>query len=375
MTLHHSEKEIIAQSIAAEFGAATVMRAVGMTRFPEVGKVADAMEMLTVEVPRPARGEVIIKLAASSMHIDEIFAAQGTALGRFYGPKNVSIENPALLGSSLSGTIVGLGEEVENFKIGDEVTAIPCEHPEVGSWATYKCLAEKWVMHKPVELSHVEAAAITMAACVAWGAIGFAKVKSGDHCVVVGATGAIGVMIMQYLKSLGCWVTAVCSGSSAEFARQYGADAVVDYTKRDFGDVLINENDPCDAVFDCVGGRGIETSAFKCLKKSGTFETVVGPRQYIGEEKLSWFAFSQVMGHIVWRVLATRFIGGSKYTFGEKYPRLVVKDAMAQLLRHNIRMPVPQTIPFEIDAVTEAVRKLVTHREKGRTVIDFKRAD
>jgi alcohol dehydrogenase len=45
-----------------------------------------------------------------------------------------------------------------------------------------------------------------MAACVAWGAIGFAKAKPGDRCVVVGAIGAIGVMVLQFLASLGCGV-------------------------------------------------------------------------------------------------------------------------------------------------------------------------
>lgn len=364
MTRHHTDH-------AVEFASATLMHAVGMTRFPEIGKVADELKMLNIPVPRPASGEVAIRIAASSMHIDEIFAAQGTALGRFYGPKNVSETNPALIGSCATGTVVGLGDGADKFKVGDDVIIIPSEHPQGGSWATYQCFGEQWLMPKPLELSYVEAAAVVMASCVAWGSIGFAKVKPGDHCVVVGASGAIGVMVLQFLKSLECHVTAVCSAASADFVRKYGADEVVDYTKDDFGDVAKAKGITYDAVFDCVGGRGIEGSAFRSLKKSGTFETVVGPKQYIGEVKLSWPAFAGVMGHIVWRMIITRLKGGAKYTFGEKYPRLVIHDAMAQLLKHDIRMPVPQTIPFEINAIKGAVLKLVSHREKGRTVIDF----
>lgn len=70
-------------------------------------------------------------------------------------------------------------------------------------------------------------------------------------------------------------------------------------------------------------------------------------------------------------MLITRLNGGPKYTFGEKYPRLVIQEAMAQLLQHDIRMPVSTTIPFEIEVIKDAVRALVTHRSKGRTVIDF----
>lgn len=356
---------------AAEYASVTTMHAIGMTKFPKIGEVADELELHTVRVPRPASSEVAIQIAASAMHIDEIYAAQGTALGRFYGPKNVSVSNPALLGSCATGIIVGLGDGAIKFAIGDEVIVIPSEHPQAKSWATYQCFGEQWIMRKPTELTHVDAAAVTMAACVAWGAIGFAKIKPGNHCLVVGATGAIGVMIMQFLKSLECHVTAVCSGKSEQFARAHGADEVVDYTKEDFGDHANSNNLKYDAVFDCVGGRDVEASAFKSLKKSGSFETVVGPKQYIGEEKLSWPAFAKVMGYIAWRMAITRLNGGPKYTFGEKYPRLVIADAMAQLLKHDIRMPVLKTIPFELGAVKKAATNLVTHREKGRTVIEF----
>jgi reticulon-4-interacting protein 1, mitochondrial len=355
----------------ATFSSKTTMCAIGMTRFPEIGEVAETLEMLVLSVPRPKKGEVVVKIAASAMHIDEIYAAQGTALGRFYGPKNVSIENPARLGSCATGKVVALGEGAQTFELGQNVIIIPSEHPQAGSWATYQCFEEKWLLAKPVTLTHVEAAAVTMAACVGWGAIGFSKAKPGDHCVVVGASGAIGVMVLQFLKTLGCRVTAVCSGKSAKFVRGYGADDVVDYTISDFADVIIAQDGACDVVFDCVGGRDIEQSAFRCLKKSGVFETVVGPRRYIGEKLLSWPKVIGVMGYIVWRMLVTRLRRGPKYTFGEKYPRLVIRDALAQVIKHDIRMPTPSVIPFEVEAIRDAVRKLQTHREKGRTVIDF----
>ena len=77
------------------------------------------------------------------MHIGEIYMAQGTALGRFYGPKRVSKSEPYILGSTVSGTIVGLGEGVDRFSISDEVIVIPNETGEHGSWATYRCVTQK----------------------------------------------------------------------------------------------------------------------------------------------------------------------------------------------------------------------------------------
>lgn len=252
--LNNDRSELI-DNLATVYANAKSMRAIGMTEFPEIGKVADRLQMLEVPVPRPGKGEVAIKLAASSMHIDEIYSAQGTALGRFYGPKNLSETEPYLLGSSVSGTVVALGERVESFDIGQEVIIIPNEMGGCGSWATYQCVDKKWLMGKPNRLTHVEAAALTMAACVAWGAVGFANVEPGNRCVVIGASGAIGGMVLQFLKSLDCHVTAVCSGSNEAFVRNLGADEVVDYTKYDFADVAINSGWQYAAAFDCVGGR------------------------------------------------------------------------------------------------------------------------
>ena len=163
----------------------------------------------------------------------------------------------------------------------------------------------------------------------------------------------------------------MCSKASDIFVRELGADNVVDYTADNFADVAIAKGLRYDAIIDCVGGLEVEDSAFRSLKKSGVFVTVVGPMKYIGEQKLSWLAFLRVMAHIIWRVIATRATGGPRYTFGSKYPRLVIKGAMQQLLKHDIRMPVLQTIRFDATDIADAVRKLQTHRTKGRIVIDF----
>ena len=57
-------------------------------------------------------------------------------------------------------------------------------------------------------------------------------------------------------------------------------------------------------IFDCIGGKETEEDAFKVLKKSGRFVTVVGPVQYIGEEKLSWPAVLKVIGYVLWRMFS-----------------------------------------------------------------------
>jgi uncharacterized membrane protein YeiB len=175
-----------------------------------------------------------------------------------------------------------------------------------------------------------------VAACITWDAIKSLKIKPGDQCVVVGASGEIGVRVVKFLKSRECHVTAVCSGASEAFVRELGADEVVDYTSQEFGETLVRKDHYCDTVFDCVGGRDIETNAFKCLKTSGNFVTMVGPHLHTGKEKPSWPARLQLMWHIIWRRMITRLTRGPTYRFCGTPPRLVNQKTKELFLKKRI---------------------------------------
>lgn len=343
------------------------MKAMAMTDFPEIGHVADELQMINVTVPRPKPDQVAIQLAASAMHIDEIYAAQGTDLGRFFGPKQVSVEEPYIMGSSVSGTVVGVASDVTDFKLGDEVIVVPNETGEIESWATYRCVTQSMVLPKPPSLTHVEAAALTMAACVAYGAVVFsANVKSGDKCLVIAASGGVGIMMVQFLHSMGAHVTAVCSGANAAMVQKYGAEQVIDYTEEDFSDA-----GPFDVVFDALGGKDTERRAFQCLEKSGRFVTVVGPVRQLGEEKLSWLQVIGMMAYIVRRVCVSWICIGPRYIFAANLPRKTIQPVLEQVVQHDIKMPVDQEIPFRATEIKAAVARLTTHRAKGRIVINF----
>ena len=64
------------------------MNAIALTRLPDAGHVADALEMVKIPVVRPTPNEVAIRLRASSMHIDEVYAAQGTASADSMAPES-----------------------------------------------------------------------------------------------------------------------------------------------------------------------------------------------------------------------------------------------------------------------------------------------
>ena len=339
-----------------------MMRAVALGYPPKVGEVADSLVEVSVSTPTPRPGEVVIELVASAMHIDEIYAAQGTALGRF----GHSGRTPIIMGSSAVGRVVEVGPGVNGWSNGDDVIVVPSAVGEVGSWATYRCVAAEKLVHLPGELTHVEAAAATLAACVALAALDRARASSWDRCLVVGASGAVGSMVLQFLKMHGCHVTAVSSAGSRAMVQWLGADDMIDYTKENFEDFT-----EFDLVIDCVGGTEIETQAYRALKPSGRFVTIVGPVQYVGERKLSWVEISRMIAHVVIRQVSSTFVG-PRYRFSATLPRNVIHRALTNVVAGRARMPIERQIPFDLNEIKRSIKLLQSHRARGRIVIDFR---
>jgi len=358
-------------NFAEKYNQASSMKAIGITSLPEIRIATDLIELIDVPVPRPKDDEVAIKVLASTIHIDEIHIMQGTAMGgRFIEPKNVSKNNPHILGTVVSGVVVATGKKVTKFNVGDEVVDITNSPKTHNSWAEYKCVAEKLVMAKPDEMTHNEAVALTMAGAVAKGAIDFSEASSGSKCLVVGGSGAVGSMVVQYLKALGAHVTVVCSGKNKELVKSLGADEVIDYTKDNFKDLYSDRNEQIDVVFDCVGGLEIEKDAFAILKKKGCFITLVGPVKYVGDRKLSVMELAKMFLHILSRYMVTRF-NGPRYIWSVKLLTKTLPEAMRLAVEHKMYVPMERVIPLEAEAISEAIELITSHRTRGRIVIEI----
>ena len=352
----------------AEYKQARSMKAVALTARPEVGTVAESIQILDLPIPQPGEKDVVVRIIASTIHIDDINMAQGSALGRFLGPKVVSAAEPYVLGSSYSGVVVAVGEHSHHLKLGDEVIGIPQEKGEHGSWAEYRCVNAKTVMLKPQYLSHENVAAMVMGGCVAYGVIETSEVQSGDVCLVLGASGGIGSLLTQMLKTKGATVIGVCSAKNAEYVLSLGAERIIDYRSEYFPDVLNNEGISCDLVFDIVGGKALEQDAYKVLQPNGKFMTVCGPVQYIGDRKLSWGETIRMFTYIFARIFFSRF-RGPRYLFSERYPRVVIKDALAFMAKQNMQIAIAETVPLEVTAMKAALAQVASHHTQGRIVV------
>ena len=186
-----------------------------------------------VKKPIPKENEVLVKIHASAINSSDSTLTRGKPfLGRlwqgFLKPKNKT------LGSDIAGQVEAIGENIKEFKPGDEVFG-DIGDVGFGGFAEYITIPEKTIVLKPINLTFKEAAAIPQASVVALqGLRNHGQIKKGQKVLINGASSGIGIFAVQIAKSVGAEVTGVCSTKKIDIIRSIGADKVIDYTKEDF---------------------------------------------------------------------------------------------------------------------------------------------
>ncbi len=212
----------------------------------------DVVRLMVVEKPTPKHGEVLIRVRATTVssgdwRVRSLEVPAGfKLLSRLF--LGYSKPRQPILGTELAGTIEAVGAGVKKLEVGDDVFAF--SGVRMGCHAEYKCMPEDGrVVPKPKNLSYDEAAALSFGGTTALSYFRRAKLQRGETVLVNGASGAVGVALVQLAKHFGAEVTAVCSGANAELVRSLGATRVIDYTKEDF----TRNGETYDVIVDTAG--------------------------------------------------------------------------------------------------------------------------
>jgi len=156
--------------------------------------------------------------------------SQNTFAGGTASSRKPSAAAPLVGGMDYAGVVLACGPDCKTLKVGDRVCGImkPFEY-QPGTWSEQTKAPEKDVC-KIVDdsISFVDAAAVAMGAFVDSAMIKLAEkaLAGGGRCLVIGASGALGTVMLQLLKKYEGQVTAVCSGKHAETVRSLGAHEV-----------------------------------------------------------------------------------------------------------------------------------------------------
>jgi NADPH:quinone reductase-like Zn-dependent oxidoreductase len=189
----------------------------------------EGLQLTEVEKPTPKDHQVLVKVRAASVNAGDYRVMRAPILIRPMVGGLLQPKDPRF-GSDVAGTVEAVGENVQQFRPGDEVFG--CAK---GAFAEYVLARETYLALKPATVSFEQAAAVPVAALTALQGLRDAGgIRPGQAVLIQGASGGVGTFAVQLAKAFGAEVTAVCSPRNLDLARSLGADHVIDYTQEDF---------------------------------------------------------------------------------------------------------------------------------------------
>lgn len=234
------------------------MKAVLCTRF---GGPAD-LEFADLPDPRPEVGQAVVAVKAAALNFFDTLLIAGK-----YQAKPPFPFSPA---AELAGVVEAVAADVTNVKVGDRVIA----HPGHGAARQRLAIAADQLTKIPDALDFDRAAGLTVTYGTSYHALkDRAELKAGETLAVLGASGGVGLAAVELGKQMGAHVIACASSpEKLAFARERGADAVIDYAAENLRDALRERTGGkgVDVIYDPVGGAYAE-SALRAMAWGGRF--------------------------------------------------------------------------------------------------------
>ncbi|HSN94325.1 MAG TPA: alcohol dehydrogenase catalytic domain-containing protein [Anaerolineaceae bacterium] len=242
-------------------------------------------------VPTPKKGEVLIKIRAVSVCGSDLGAYRLPEVSDRWAP-------PLVLGHEFAGEVAALGEGVENFKLGQAVTANPilycgecyyckrglinlCTHrhslgTSIGGEGQDGAMQEFATIRASALIPLLEGVSYVQGALLEPLAVSLVAARNGDfgdgeRVLVIGA-GPIGLMILNFLKAAGNKKVFISDllPSRLEKALQIGADAAIS-GRSDVVKVISDLTDGIgvDRVIIAAGAPGVMEDSLKMVRSGG----------------------------------------------------------------------------------------------------------
>lgn len=302
---------------------------------------AEAARVEAWPIPAPGPTEVQVAVVSSSLNPLDYKARTGEL--RLV----MRAKLPKVLGGDFSGTVSAIGSDVEGFAVGDEVFGCVDEFTDArGSHAETCVVPATSLSRKPRDVSHEQAAALTMSGLTAWQALTrHAGARPGQRLLVLGGSGGVGSYAIQIGKALGAHVTASASAANADLVRRLGADVTFDHRTTDFARLP----ERFEAILDCSGTSGY-FHARRVLARGGTYLTVLpGPSALLGKLVAPLFGQRVVM-------IMVRYVGSD----GEALADLVSAGKVRPVVSRTLTLD-------EVPAALESMR--LGDRMPGKQVV------
>jgi NADPH:quinone reductase-like Zn-dependent oxidoreductase len=232
----------------------------------------EVFELVEAAVPPPGPGEVTVRVRAAGMNpADTKHVRQGSPA-----------DFPRPVGYEIAGELTAVGPDTEIASGGGAVGDTVLAYRVRGGWATDLTLPARDVFAKPDSLSFEQAANLLLAAATASEMLHRTDVTTGDTVLVHGASGAVGVSLIQQAALLGARVVGTASEGRFDVVRRYGGEPVT------YGDGLEERvrsaaPDGVDVALDCVGTDEAVAVSLSLVTDRGRILTIAAPADVTDE--------------------------------------------------------------------------------------------
>lgn len=227
------------------------MRAVVLDAYGDL----DVLDVVEVADPVPGPDEVLVDVVATALNRADLLQRRGLypspPLAGFVPPA------PEIPGVEFSGRVVGVGDRVSAWAIGDEVMGIVGG----GAYAERLVVHEDQAMRVPHGVSVADAAAVPEVWITAFDAlIVQGGLTSGRVALVHAGASGVGTAAIQICRAIGARVIITASAGKLDACRSLGADLAIDYATQDFVAecAAFTGGSGVDVVLDVIGGEYVD---------------------------------------------------------------------------------------------------------------------
>jgi NADPH:quinone reductase len=327
------------------------MRAMTVKQYGE-DAVFEAAEVAT---PQAAAGQVLVRIAASSVNTVD------TMIRKLGGDLPFAPATPAVLGMDFAGTVEAVGEGVEGFAVGDEVYGCAGGLGDLpGTLADFIAADQRLIAHKPKSLSMREAAALPLVGITAFEGLMRAGLSAGQKVLVHGGSGGVGHVALQLAKHYGAEVYSTGGGQpQLELIERLGATPI-NYKTQSVEQYVAEHTAGAgfDVVFDSVGGANMSKS-FEAAALNGQIATTVS----MCELDLTPAHFKGLSLHVVF-MLIPMLHGHRREAHGE------ILRELARIVDAGGVKPVLDEMRFPLEEVGQAHARLESGRAMGKVVVE-----
>ncbi|MDO5504261.1 MAG: NADPH:quinone oxidoreductase family protein [Actinomycetia bacterium] len=228
----------------------------------ELGEPKDVLVENEVEIPELSGSQMRVRTLAAAANFPDVLMCRGLY--------QVKPDLPFTPGVEGCFEVVEIGPNVTQWSVGDRIIGGPTlPH---GAFAEFALVDANMVLPAPDSLTHEEAASLFIGYQTGWfGLHRRARLQEGETLLIHAAAGGVGSAAIQLGKAAGARVIGVVGGAEkADYARQLGADIVIDRRSEDFVAVVKEHTSGrgADVIYDPVGGETYQRST-KCIAFEG----------------------------------------------------------------------------------------------------------